>query len=224
MEVVVAFLDQLFQQWGYWVVFVGVFLEAIVVIGMVTPGDWILLLAGAYAAQGLMNPWWIGVLAAVAGILGNVVSYRIGRHGGYPAIRQYGHKVGVTDERIALSQAYFDAHGAKTVFVGRFATGIKAWIPALAGASHMPWPVFLGYTVAASCTWAVLLTTVGYLVGANVRVLRRILMGMGWGAFALVGVIIGLAWWRHQARARRERELESTLGLRRDEPEDDGSS
>jgi membrane protein DedA with SNARE-associated domain len=223
MEGVLAFLADLFARYGYWVVFVGVFLEAIVVVGMFTPGDWILLLAGAYAAQGLMNPWWVGLLAAVGGVLGSVVSYRIGSHGGYPALHQYGHRVGVTDERIALSQAYFDAHGAKTVFVGRFATGIKAWIPALAGASRMPWPIFLGYTIAASCTWAVLLTTVGYFVGANVRILRRILMGMGWGAFVLVAVIIGLAWWRHRIKVRRELELEAALGLKRDDPTDGDS-
>lgn len=211
----VGALLEAFVRYGYWVVFFGMLAESIVVVGMFTPGEVLLVLAAAYAGQGegRFDPVVVAGLGALGGVLGSVISYEVGRRGGLAAIQRYGHRVGISEERIAASRAYFEAHGAKTVFIGRWASGVKAWVPALAGASHMRWPVFLLYSVAAALTWSAAVTTLGYAFGANLDALMRVVKGLGWGAFVLLAALVALAVMRARRRRTRRRELAHALRM-----------
>lgn len=204
-------VDQLFTSYGYWVVFIGLILEGITVVGALTPGEVTLVVAAAYAARGSFDPFLVWALASAGGVIGSVISYEIGKHGGLPVILRYGHRFGVSEERVAATREYFERHGAKTVFIGRWAGGIKSWIPALAGAADMPWPVFLVYTVAAAAAWSAMATALGYFFGANLGLVMRILKWLGWGVVGLVAVAAAIGWWRHRARQRREHELAVAL-------------
>lgn len=201
----VGWLADAFVRHGLWVVLIGMLLESIVIVGMFTPGEVILVAAAAYAGQGQFNPWLVAGLGAVGGTLGSLISYEIGRHGGLPVLVRWGHHVGLSDERLAATRTYFARHGAKTVFLGRWASGVKAWVPALAGASQMPWGVFLGYSIAAAVTWSTVMTTLGYLFGANLAAVLRIVRGMGWGALVLLAAVVGLFVWRGLQRRRERR-------------------
>src|SRR5215831_211545 len=112
-----AWLVDLFARYGYAVVFVGVFLEN---AGLPVPGE-TALLAGAALSRGggLFLPWVIAT-AVVGAIFGDNVGFLIGRRGGRTLVDRFGPAVGLSPDRLADFDRFFEKHGAKTVFIARF--------------------------------------------------------------------------------------------------------
>ena len=67
-----------YAQYGYWAVFVPVFLET---AGLPLPGETSLLFAGVASSTGRIDVFWTIVVGASAAILGDNVGYAIGRFG-----------------------------------------------------------------------------------------------------------------------------------------------
>ena len=97
----------------------------------------------------------MGVATAVAGAtLGDNVGFYIGRRGGRALVDRFGPKVGLSRARLAQFDRFFDRHGAKTVFIARFVTGLRVFGAVLAGTSGLPWGRFLVYNAAGAVAWA----------------------------------------------------------------------
>jgi undecaprenyl-diphosphatase len=75
-----------------------------------------------------------------------------------------------------MAEVYFVEHGAKTVFVGAFVSGLKNLVPAVAGASRMGYVRFAAYSAIGSILRSIALIAIGYVCGAN---LERALHVMG---------------------------------------------
>jgi membrane-associated protein len=90
--------------------------------------------------------------------------------------------------------------GGVAVFLGRFTAFFRAMMPALAGASRMPYLRFLAWNAAGGAVWGTLFVVVGYAAGASYHQVER-QVGRGI-AIALVLVIVaaGVTW-----RLRSER-------------------
>ena len=65
-------------------------------------------------------------------------------------------------------ERFFDRHGAKTVFLGRFVPGVRVVAAVLAGAGAMPWPRFALYNLAGAFVWAATVASLASLVGPAV--------------------------------------------------------
>ena len=74
-------LESLFADYGYWVVFLGVLLENSMFLGLLVPGSIILILAGLSAENGSINIWYVIALGIAATIIGDTISYVVGRLG-----------------------------------------------------------------------------------------------------------------------------------------------
>ena len=66
--------------WVNWIVFVLVFLESLVIVGLFTPATLIVPAIGALAARVGIGPLEICLYAASGMIVGDSISYLIGRH------------------------------------------------------------------------------------------------------------------------------------------------
>ena len=77
----VSLARDLFERYGYLVIFLGTSLENTLFLGLFIPGILIILLAGISAYQGLV--WWpLAFIIGVAGTsIGDTVSYMAGRYG-----------------------------------------------------------------------------------------------------------------------------------------------
>lgn len=181
---ILDFLIRYFDTYGYYIVFTILFLENFFVIGLVVPGETVLLLAAFVSTQGVLNITYVIITAALAAISGNIIGYFIGRRGGRPLIEKYGSRF-ISVERIKAAEKYFDVHGAKTVFIGRFAAGVRVFVPLLAGAARMNFAKFLAYTVAAVITWTVAIGLAGFFFGQSWPLISKIL-----GRFSLVVLAI----------------------------------
>jgi len=193
-----GWLTELFARYGYAVVFTGVFLEN---AGVPVPGETILLAGAALSRFGSLRLTWV-IAAAIAGAtLGDNLGFYIGRRGGRILVERYGAFLGLTAPRLSQFDRFFDRHGAKTVFVARFITGLRVVGALLAGASQLSWSRFLLFNALGAVAWAVTFGAVGYALGYSWHTLEQWIGRSGLILFVLVGVIGALAGLR--ARWRR---------------------
>ncbi|VAW61840.1 DedA protein [hydrothermal vent metagenome] len=129
-----------FHLFAYWLAFIAAFLETALLVGLLIPGSTLLLLLGAYSASGQLE---VGILKwfAVAGaILGDNLNYFLGRRYGQ---RWTEHGLWfLQPEHFTTAGQFFDQHGARSVFLGRFVPSLKEVVPFIAGTLGMHRPVF----------------------------------------------------------------------------------
>jgi membrane protein DedA with SNARE-associated domain len=142
------------------------------------------------------------VTAIGGATLGDNLGFWIGRRGGRGLAERYGPRIGLTRRRLAGFDRFFAAHGAKTVFIARFVTGLRVFGAVLAGASGLRWSTFLFYNGTGAVVWSTAIGTAGYLLGHSWDTLERWI-----GRSGLVGlVIIAVLAIALIVRARREQE------------------
>ena len=154
----------LVETYGYWFLFALVGIES---FGVPLPGETALVTSAAYAASGRLNIVWVIIAAASGAIVGDNAGYWLGRKGGVALVRRYGRYVGLSEAKLDRAHAFFERHGAKTVFFGRFIALLRSWAAVLAGVGCMSYGTFTFYNAAGGITWAVLFGWLGYAFGRN---------------------------------------------------------
>ena len=191
-----AWIVDLFARYGYAVVFFGVFLEN---TGLPVPGETSLLAGAAMAKFGHLSLPWVIVTAICGAILGDNLGFLIGRYGGRTLAERYGPTIGLSAKRLALFDRFFETHGAKTVFVARFITGLRVFGAVLAGASGLSWSTFLFYNATGAVVWSTTIAAAGYSLAYSWDTLER-WIGRS-GLIALVAVVgIGVIVWLRQRK------------------------
>ena len=187
----------LFSRYGYGAVFAGVMLEN---AGLPVPGETVLLAGAALAHFGRLSLLGVIVAAIAGATLGDNLGFLIGRIAGRSFAERHGWKVGLTKRRLDQFDRFFHRHGAKTVFVARFITGLRVFGALLAGGSGLPWRTFLFYNAAGAVVWSCAIGIAGYLLGHSWDTLER-WIGRS-GVILLAAVLVGGVWL--VIRSRRE--------------------
>jgi membrane protein DedA with SNARE-associated domain len=201
-----SWLGGLAAPWAYVVVGSLTLLEAAAFVGLFVPGETALLLGGVLAWQGRVSlPVMIGAAAAGA-IVGDSMGYELGRRIG-PRLRngRLGRRVG--EARWAKADHYVATKGGRAVFVGRFVGLLRALVPAVAGASRMPYRRFLPANAVGALIWAPGFVLAGYLAGSSYRVVERWAGGATLLVVFLTAAIAGTV-----ALARRKRSAHPDRG------------
>lgn len=139
------------------------FLECLVMIGFLVPGTVFMTAIGTLIGIGIL-PFTPIVLWAIAGaITGDVLSFWIGSHyhqhtKDFWLFRRY-------PQLLQKGEAFFDKHGGKSIFFGRFIGPIRAILPFIAGMVRMPWRQFLIADIISAIAWAPVYMLPGILLG-----------------------------------------------------------
>jgi membrane-associated protein len=189
IEEIVEWAGPVFAAAGYYIVFGAVALERSVFIGLFVPGDVILALGGIYAARGDLDIAWVIVLGAAAALIGESVGFWLGRRYGLSVIRRLP-LVNRLEDRLESAREFFNRHGGKTVFIGRYATAAGAFIPFTAGVADMSYPRFLAFDFPAVVIWATGIALIGYFFQAQLDLVDRILSRFGWIMLGLLAAFI----------------------------------
>jgi undecaprenyl-diphosphatase len=162
----VGHLADLSSPWAYIIIGALAALEAAAFIGLVVPGE-IALLAGGYLASiGRVNLGAMIAVAVAAAIVGDSIGYEVGRHlGGRLRASRAGRRIG--EERWGKAEQFLHRHGGPAVFLGRFVGVLRALIPGLAGATHMPYRRFLVWNALGGATWATAMVLLGDVAGKS---------------------------------------------------------
>ena len=188
---ILDFVTGLLLEYGYLVIFLGAALDN---FGLPSSGDVVLFAGGFFANQGQA---WLPFVMLV-GFAGALVSdnavYWIGRIGGRPLIGRI-LKVRllhflINEKSLERVEHYFDAHGGKTVFVGRFGPGLRSMTPLFAGVTRMKYYRFIPYNVAAGFVWAVTYSLIGYVFGQYWNELLAVARSFGLAIVGLVALVV----------------------------------
>jgi membrane protein DedA with SNARE-associated domain len=133
--------------------------------GLPLPGETALVAAGVFASRGELDIAAVIAVAAAAAIVGDNAGYWIGRTGGRKLLERWGPLKRWSERVLPWAERFFERHGAKTIFIGRFFSVLRVTAAWLAGISRMPWWRFMVWNAAGGICWAVLVGLVAYYVG-----------------------------------------------------------
>jgi undecaprenyl-diphosphatase len=173
--------------WTYLLVGFFAFAETGAFVGLVVPGETVMLLGGAVAGQGAIDIYILIAIAWFAAWAGDTTSFFIGRRLGRGFVMRNGPRVGISHERFEKVEDYFGRHGGKTIFIGRFVSLVRAFAPFIAGSSGMRYRAFVPYSILGTGLWASAHILVGYFFSRSIDSAAKY---AGKGAFLLATVIV----------------------------------
>jgi undecaprenyl-diphosphatase len=176
--------------WTYLLVGVFAFAETGAFVGLVVPGETVMLIGGAVAGQGAIDIYLLIAIAWFAAWAGDTTSFFVGRRLGREFVMRHGPRVGVSHERFEQVEDYFSRHGGKTIFVGRWISLVRALAPFIAGSSGMRYRAFVPYSILGTGLWASVHILIGYLFSRSIESAAEY---AGRGAFLLASTIVVVA-------------------------------
>jgi membrane-associated protein len=201
---------------GYPLLFVLVMSES---SGVPVPGETALITAAVLASQGKLQIELVIGLAAAAAIVGDNIGYLIGRKGGRWLLERPGFMHQQRLRVLEVGEPFFERHGPKAVFFGRFLLGLRVWASWLAGATRMPWRSFLLWNALGGISWAIVIGLIAYYLGHSAG---NAIETFGLYALAAVLVAIVSAVVMHRRHRRRVREGGAATSGRPHEPREPG--
>ncbi len=178
--------------WTYLIVAVSAFLETGAFVGLVLPGETVIILAGAVAGQGVTSLVLTIAIVWACAWAGDSTSFLIGRRLGRGFLIRNGPRLRISRERLSQLEDYFGRHGGKTILAGRFIGFVRAVAPFIAGSSGMRYRQFVPYSILGTGLWGASFTLIGYFASQSLDQAAKV-AGRGTFLFAIaIGVIVGI--------------------------------
>jgi membrane protein DedA with SNARE-associated domain/membrane-associated phospholipid phosphatase len=187
LEKVLEDVSHALGAWTYLLVAVFAFAETGAFVGLLVPGETVMILGGATAGQGATDIYLLIAIAWVCAFAGDSTSFFVGRRLGREFLMRHGPRFGIGRDRLEQVDDYFERHGGKTIFLGRFVGFVRAFAPFIAGSSGMRYRAFVPYSILGTGLWVSSALAVGYLFSRNID---SALDYAGKGAFALGTLIV----------------------------------
>ena len=149
--------------WTYLLVGVLAYLETAAFVGLIAPGESVVIVGGVIAGQGEISLLVLIGIVWTAAVLGDTTSFFIGRRLGRGFILRHGPKVKIDESRLEQVESYFERHGGKTILIGRFIGLVRALAPFVAGSSGLAYRRFFPFSVIGCGLWATVFCVLGYV-------------------------------------------------------------
>lgn len=196
---------QFLLQYGYYVLFLWVFVEQ---LGLQIPAIPLFLAAGALAGTGRMSLFLIVAVSVVAALLADLLWYELGRRKGMKVL-QFLCRVSLEpDSCVRRTEGVFEKHGARSLVVAKFIPGLNTVAPPLAGVFQMKPLRFFFYDLLGAIVWVGTFTGLGFAFSEQIERIAAQAERLGSWLFVLLLAALA-AWilWKFYARQRFLREL-----------------
>lgn len=160
-------MSHLLLHYGLWLLFFAVATES---AGVPIPGEAALVTAAYLAtpSQGHYKIEWVIVVAAAGAIIGDNVGYWLGREGGRRILERWSLVKHHADRVLPPAERFYERHGGKTLFIGRFLAVLRVTAAWLAGISRYPWWRFFIWNASGGIAWAIAIGLLSYYAGKSV--------------------------------------------------------
>lgn len=163
----------------------AIMLETSVLVGLVIPGDTIVIVAGTAVSswfEGIM----LGVAVVIGALIGESIGFGLGRWLG-PKIRHswVGRKIG--EKNWQRSERYLQRRGGPAIFLSRFLPVLHSLVPLTVGMSGFAYRRFLAWTAPACVLWAAIYIGVSAVAAGTYRELSDTVHFAG---YIFVGIIV----------------------------------
>jgi len=185
MHEIVDFIVNIAREFGYWGIFIMMFLESTL---FPFPSEVAMIPAGYLAAKGEMNLCFAIFVGTAGSLLGAMFNYFLAKKYGRKGILKFGKYFFFTEEKLQMVEEYFRKHGSFSTFVSRLIPGIRQLISLPAGLAKMHLGKFSFYTVAGAGIWVAVLAFLGYFIGENEALIKEYLRQIIIGTLALIAL------------------------------------
>jgi membrane protein DedA with SNARE-associated domain len=182
LDSLLHWLHALFVHDGYLIIALLIAGES---AGLPLPGETSLLTGAALAQRGSLSLTLVITVAAAGAIVGDNIGYLAGRLAGRALLERYGRFVRIRARELAVLDYYYERHGAKTVFFGRWVALLRVAAALFAGASRMAWPRFLLFNALGGVAWVITVGSLGYLFAASAGSIKS-----GFGVFGISALVV----------------------------------
>jgi membrane-associated protein len=142
-----------------------IFSEAGLLIGVLLPGDTLLIPAGLLAAQGKLSLVGVLLVAWICSVLGSEVGYYMGKKAGKRLFRKQ-NGVLLRHGYLAKARKFYTKHGGKTIVIARFLPFVRTCAPLVAGATKMNHRTFLLFNIIGGGLWVSITVLASYWFGS----------------------------------------------------------
>jgi membrane-associated protein len=203
-----------------------VFAETGLLIGVLLPGDSMLVVVGIFIRAAEWPLWLFMVSLSLFAILGDTAGYWFGAKTG-PAIFKRPDGRIFRQSHLQKAKDFYEKHGGKTIIIARFIPIIRTFAPVVAGAAQMRYRTFLFYNVIGGIGWIVSMLLLGYMldpllkqiIGPQFEIAKHI------DKVILVVVALSIApmiwkWWTHRraGASAADSTIETAAGIEPEEP------
>jgi len=178
----------------------GILLETSVLVGLVVPGDTIVIIA-ATAVESPVQ-FVALVLAVISGaLIGESIGFALGRFFG-PRIRMSRLGRWLGERKWVRAETFLKRRGGVAVFISRFLPVLHSLIPLTVGMSPMRYRTFIAWTLPATTIWTLAYVSVGAFAAGTFRELLDRLHYAGY-IFAGIIVVFAVVVWLVKRRLER---------------------
>lgn len=182
------------QGTAYWVAFFVALVETAFVVGLLIPGSTLLLFLGAASASGYFDFTTLLGFAVAGAIIGDNLNYWLGKRYGQRWIRN---GVGfLKQEHFNNANRFFDRHGARSIFLGRFVPTIKELVPFVAGMVNMRRHTFMFWNTLGAVGWGLQWLGAGYLFARSISLAQLWLSRAGLLLASILVISLLLLWFK----------------------------
>jgi len=194
-------INELFQQYGYYVVLVGLLLEY---IALPFPGEPTLVYAGYLAHTGDLNLLILILLSFIGTSVGMTIQYFLGNKLGMPFVQKYGKYVFLTQRKIDLTKMWFDRYGYFLLFIGFFIPGVRHFTGYFVGIINLSFRRFAIIIYSGALFWVSFFLIGGHLLGGKLHYVFN-MMGQHigkivFGVIVIAAIMLGIRFRRKLKR------------------------
>ena len=150
---------------GYITLFFIMILEGVPLLGVLIPGHVAIIAAGFIAATGVFNIWVVIGVGVVGAMIGDYVSFSIGRRYGLSLVQRFRGRFFIRQSHIDKATRLVESHTGKALVIGRFNPVTRGIMPFLVGAGGGAPRAFWLFNAIGAILWVVCSVVLGYLLG-----------------------------------------------------------
>nr|MDD3719954.1 DedA family protein [Candidatus Gracilibacteria bacterium] len=152
---------------NYLIVFLSGLIESFPLLGVVVPGQNVLLIVGGFFAKmSQTNLIYVIIIASLGAIISNYLGYLLGKIYGDTFFKKYGNWFGIGTTEVKYLKKGIKKWGPIGIIFGKFHNVTRAFLPFIAGSMEMNNISFFIYNVIGSILRAIVIVVLG-VVFAN---------------------------------------------------------